>query len=151
MKETDKTDKEYFSYDEPYTFTDNGGKEVEFNFIEEVYIDGVHYAFFAPIEKLDGLDTDEVVGFIVEDTDVEEFTLKPVTDEVELDKAFTEFIKKINEMAEAEEDDDDECDCDDEECDCDCCGDDCDDEDCDCDCHDDKEECDCGCGKKKNK
>lgn len=124
----------YFNPEEIYQFTDVNGKDIDFNFIEDVFVGDKHYAFFAPCENQEGLDTDEVIGFIVEDGDDDSFTLKPVETEQELNAAFDEFIKKINEI-----EDTCECDCEDE-CNCGCH----DGEECTCDSDDDK----CTCDKK---
>ena len=80
--------------------TDNVGEVVRFYHVGTIEHKGEWYAFFKPVEELDGIDPDELLIYRIVERDQGE-DLEPVLDDKVQAEVYERFIKEI------EDDDDD--------------------------------------------
>lgn len=102
------------------TFTDDDGKEIDFQYIHSIEKDGKKYGAFEPLEELPEEEAGIVILEITKE-DEESFEYAAVEDEALLDELFEQLCADFDAM--------EECDCDHEDCHC---------GDGDCHCHDNK-------------
>lgn len=98
--------------------TDEEGGKHRFAHLGTIEHGGKYYACFQPAEKMEDVESDEVVILEV-GGEGEEAELLPIEDEALLDEVFQAFCEYFDEEEAAEEAEELEgCDCDDEDCEC---------------------------------
>lgn len=82
---------------------DDDGNAVKFVHVATVDYENNWYVFFAPCEKVEGVETDEVVIFRLDADEEGNDVFSPVEDEELLQKVYDEYVKVMDEEDEEEE------------------------------------------------
>jgi uncharacterized protein YrzB (UPF0473 family) len=82
---------------------DDDGNTVKFNHVATIDYENNWYVFFSPVEKVEGIDTDEVVIFRLDADEEGKDIFSPIEDEELLQKVYDEYVKVM------EEDDEEAC------------------------------------------
>lgn len=81
--------------DDIVTLVDENGDEHEFFTLATYDIDDVWYTVLEPVEQTEGFNEGDVIIFRLEEDEDGEDAFMPIEDEAELEKAFAEFKKML--------------------------------------------------------
>lgn len=84
------------------TLTDESGREVDFDLVCTFDYENKRYAALFPIEKVEGVEDDEVMLLEVKG-DGEETVFDPIENEVLLDEVFNEFMEIFDDIVERDD------------------------------------------------
>jgi uncharacterized protein YrzB (UPF0473 family) len=84
------------------TLTDESGREVDFDLVCTFDYENKRYAALFPIEKVEGVEDDEVMLLEVKG-DGQETVFDPIENEVLLDEVFNEFMEIFDDMVERDD------------------------------------------------
>lgn len=83
--------------EEVVTLVSEDGTEHEFFTLATYDLDGVWYIVLEPVEQTEGFNEGDVIIFRLEEDENGEDVFMPIEDEAEMEKAFAEFQKMLEE------------------------------------------------------
>ena len=84
------------------TLTDETGRDVDFDLVCTFDYENKRYAAMFPIEKVEGVEDDEVVLLEVKE-EGNDTVMVPIENDVLLDEVFNEFMEIFNDMVERDD------------------------------------------------